>query len=63
MISDTLYDAIEEIRLFQREHPDIYNEDRTYIDTAITQMEELRDYFDAIPKPEDETINLDNDDE
>ena len=62
MISDTLYDAIEEIRLFQREHPDIYNEDRTYIDTAITQMEELRDYFDAIPKPE-ETINLDNDDE
>ena len=63
MISDTLTDAIEEIRRYQKEHPEVYGESKKHIDTVVIQMEQLREYFDTAPRPEDKTIsNSGNDD-
>jgi hypothetical protein len=51
MISDVLSDAIREIKRYQNEMPDSYEDIRPEIDTVTTVMNNLRAYLDN-PNPE-----------
>jgi hypothetical protein len=51
MISDVLFDAVEEIRQYQRDIPEWYGGDlKPRIDAVIEQMKELQELLDHGPK-------------
>lgn len=47
MISDTLFDAIAEIRDYQQRMPEQYGSLRPEIDAVVTRMEALKNFFDT----------------
>jgi hypothetical protein len=49
MISDVLFDAVEEIRRYQRDMPDAYESMQAEIDAVTTAMDLLRAKLDAPP--------------
>jgi hypothetical protein len=49
MLSDVLFDAIQEIHRYQQEMPDIYEKDRAEIEKVIEAMDTLRVYYDTPP--------------
>ena len=49
MISDVLFDAVEEIRRYQRDMPDAYESMQAEIDAVTTAMDLLRARLDAPP--------------
>jgi hypothetical protein len=52
MVSDTLFDAGEEIRRYLADMPDIYKGDiRAAIVRLLVQMDEVRVLLDAAPEP------------
>ncbi len=50
MISDVLSDAIHEIKRYQREMPDVYNDHKEKIERAKKVMNDLRIFFDTPPR-------------
>jgi len=46
MLSDTLSDAIHEIRRYQNEMPEQYADIREWVDAVVQEMEALRRYLD-----------------
>jgi hypothetical protein len=51
MISDVLFDAIQEIRRYQREFPECYKGLELEIARVITVMDELRAKLEASRRP------------
>ena len=49
MISDTLCEAAEEIRRYQREMPDIYGADKDMLDHLVACMDYVRSICDIPP--------------
>jgi hypothetical protein len=49
MISDTLAEAIKEIRRHQREFPEVYDDVKPTVDYTLQKMEALRRYLDEPP--------------
>ena len=49
MISDVLSTGVDKIRNYQRDMPDIYNDDRDMINAVASVMDALRHYYDAPP--------------
>ncbi|MBV8535840.1 MAG: hypothetical protein JO128_09620 [Alphaproteobacteria bacterium] len=47
MISDTLFDAIAEIRDYQRRLPQMYDGMKAEIDSVVARMEALKEFFDT----------------
>lgn len=52
MISDTLFDAAEEIRRYERDYPDVYgdSEMKAEIAKVLTAMDALRVALDTVPE-------------
>ncbi len=50
MISDVLFDAMEDIRRYQREMPDVYGaaDVKPHIDELIGKMDEVRKVLDEV---------------
>ncbi len=50
MISDVLFEAIEEIHRYEREMPDIYGAEdvKPHIDALVTKMDEVRKILDEV---------------
>jgi hypothetical protein len=59
MISDVLSDAAFEIRRYQKEMPDFYEQSRDRIDKVVAAMDALRIFFDT-PPPEEPTSREDS---
>lgn len=53
MISDTLFEAIQDIRQYQDQYPHSYEEVREEIDALVGQMQKLRIKLDKIPTDEE----------
>jgi hypothetical protein len=51
MISDTLFEAIEEIRDYQESMPKSYDEIRSELGVVVTLMEAMRTVLDIPPVP------------
>jgi hypothetical protein len=49
MISDVLCEAIAAIQQYQRDMPDVYDDEKERIDGLIAQMEQVLIYFDTPP--------------
>jgi hypothetical protein len=49
MISDVLSEAIDAIRQYQRDLPDVYGGDKERIDGLTAEMEQVLIYFDTPP--------------
>ena len=49
VISDTLFDAIEDIRRYQQRMPEAYSNLRPQIDSVVRQMDLLKVYLDTPP--------------
>ena len=47
MISDTLFDAIAEIRDYQGRMPQMYDAMKLEIDAVVARMQALKDFFDT----------------
>lgn len=47
MISDILFDAIADIRRYQRNEPHVYDADKAIIDTVVGKMHDLMTHFDS----------------
>ncbi len=52
MISDVLFEAIEDIRRYQREMPDIYGAEdiKESIDDLVVRMDEVRQQLDELTR-------------
>ena len=55
MISDTLSDAIDDVRTYLRDFPDVYRILRPEVSALLVQMDAVRAKLDAIP-PQVEAI-------
>ena len=51
MLSDTLFDAVQEIRWYQREYPQLYDHLRSDIERVVQAMDALRRLLDTPPAP------------
>lgn len=58
MISDILFEAIEEIRTYQRDMPGYYDDMKNRIDAVLEQMESLQRELDAPPALNTPTLRL-----
>jgi len=52
MISDVLFDAVESIRRYQKEQPDVYADFREEIDSVVASMTRLLERLDTPPADE-----------
>ncbi len=52
MISDVLFEAMEDIRRYQREMPDIYGDEdiKQSIDDLVVRMDEVRQQLDELTR-------------
>lgn len=57
MISDILFDAIEDIRDYQRDMPDVYDPIRAEIEAVIVAMDALRQKLDTPPPTAGAVLN------
>lgn len=51
MISDVLYEAVEEIRQYQQTFPETYDTLRKHLNALVTHMESVRSYLDTAHAP------------
>jgi len=49
MLSDLLSETVDDIRYYQREMPECYDDLREWIDSVVREMEALRGYLDMPP--------------
>jgi hypothetical protein len=47
MISDVLFDAVEDIRTYQHDYPECYADIQAKIDVVVAEMDALRAYLDS----------------
>ena len=49
MLSDTLFDGVQEIQDYRKRYPDIYNPLKTRLDALVTEMDAIRKLLDFPP--------------
>lgn len=49
MLSDVLFDAIQEIEEYQRDYPDYYDDNKTHIEVVKKVMASLMNILDEVP--------------
>ena len=53
MLSDVLFEAIDQIRDYQKRMPDVYDANRVGIDATVEVMDALREFYDRLPPEND----------